>query len=147
MVNVVLYFPTQFHAIVPQITLKIKIYLFFSFRDFIHRTHFHSHPDKQLKKNTQNIRNPFLFCSKIKVSSKNITFSTSCTMSVSIYPGFQYSQKFTLLSNTLVFWTHGFIVSIPSEFTLLSNRYACQRITNVFQYPLNLHCSQTRSTY
>ena len=34
-------------------------------------------------------------------------------------------------------------VSIPSEFTLLSNDKALWLIWYVFQYPLNLHCSQT----
>ena len=34
-------------------------------------------------------------------------------------------------------------VSIPSEFTLLSNCLARERLNVQFQYPLNLHCSQT----
>ena len=34
-------------------------------------------------------------------------------------------------------------VSIPSEFTLLSNEYAVFLVSMLFQYPLNLHCSQT----
>ena len=34
---------------------------------------FHNHRHKQLLKNVQNIRNPFLFCSKIKVSNQKDT--------------------------------------------------------------------------
>ena len=35
-------------------------------------------------------------------------------------------------------------VSIPSEFTLLSNRFFLICTPPTFQYPLNLHCSQTK---
>ena len=34
-------------------------------------------------------------------------------------------------------------VSIPSEFTLLSNAFYVIIFLKRFQYPLNLHCSQT----
>ena len=37
------------------------------------------------------------------------------------------------------------IVSIPSEFTLLSNLCVLYTCPREFQYPLNLHCSQTRT--
>ena len=36
-----------------------------------------------------------------------------------------------------------FFVSIPSEFTLLSNTTSMVKTVRMFQYPLNLHCSQT----
>ena len=36
-----------------------------------------------------------------------------------------------------------FSVSIPSEFTLLSNTVVEVSAVTLFQYPLNLHCSQT----
>ena len=75
-------------------------------------------------------------------------------------------SEFTLLSNTFSYLGKGNVVSIPSEFTLLSNRFDwLRRQINVsipseftllsnheiddifiplFQYPLNLHCSQTK---
>ena len=52
-------------------------------------------------------------------------------------------SEFTLLSNinrcTFSYTT----VSIPSEFTLLSNNKDFLAYASEFQYPLNLHCSQT----
>ena len=53
-------------------------------------------------------------------------------------------SEFTLLSNPaqLKKWFH--LVSIPSEFTLLSNTLYSSRRQRRFQYPLNLHCSQTQ---
>ena len=54
-------------------------------------------------------------------------------------------SEFTLLSNRLqlVQFIRG--VSIPSEFTLLSNTCAGMPKKCKFQYPLNLHCSQTET--
>ena len=42
--------------------------------------------------------------------------------------------------------SNGFLVSIPSEFTLLSNLFIDFGSHFRFQYPLNLHCSQTLYT-
>ena len=56
-------------------------------------------------------------------------------------------SEFTLLSNGT---SDNFVmamVSIPSEFTLLSNHSSNQELAFPFQYPLNLHCSQTTSIY
>ena len=52
-------------------------------------------------------------------------------------------SEFTLLSNGRTIRLYGAVVSIPSEFTLLSNSMLVCIITFSFQYPLNLHCSQT----
>ena len=43
----------------------------------------------------------------------------------------------------LRFWKNPLKVSIPSEFTLLSNLVNSAIAESWFQYPLNLHCSQT----
>ena len=52
-------------------------------------------------------------------------------------------SEFTLLSNFSHLMPGLNRVSIPSEFTLLSN-FASEKIGVIrFQYPLNLHCSQT----
>ena len=52
-------------------------------------------------------------------------------------------SEFTLLSNVDRIEWGGFVVSIPSEFTLLSNAVTFGWKKVWFQYPLNLHCSQT----
>ena len=52
-------------------------------------------------------------------------------------------SEFTLLSNQATNRNNAAIVSIPSEFTLLSNNRLCCVLEMQFQYPLNLHCSQT----
>ena len=52
-------------------------------------------------------------------------------------------SEFTLLSNKSPFKILRASVSIPSEFTLLSNQHKLKRFFQQFQYPLNLHCSQT----
>ena len=56
-------------------------------------------------------------------------------------------SEFTLLSNP-TFWRVTILwVSIPSEFTLLSNSLATLQKAKKFQYPLNLHYSQTISAH
>ena len=52
-------------------------------------------------------------------------------------------SEFTLLSNLSYGFPIFLGVSIPSEFTLLSNYRTIIQDYNPFQYPLNLHCSQT----
>ena len=52
-------------------------------------------------------------------------------------------SEFTLLSNYCSFCFQKMQVSIPSEFTLLSNNSGLTDVSKKFQYPLNLHCSQT----
>ena len=52
-------------------------------------------------------------------------------------------SEFTLLSNQSMGKDYMEQVSIPSEFTLLSNKSAIWTYRARFQYPLNLHCSQT----
>ena len=52
-------------------------------------------------------------------------------------------SEFTLLSNCCPAFSGNIKVSIPSEFTLLSNVKNSLSINSLFQYPLNLHCSQT----
>ena len=52
-------------------------------------------------------------------------------------------SEFTLLSNFVVKNLINSNVSIPSEFTLLSNYSISLECFFLFQYPLNLHCSQT----
>ena len=52
-------------------------------------------------------------------------------------------SEFTLLSNYLCGYSTRGNVSIPSEFTLLSNCRVFFISCKMFQYPLNLHCSQT----
>ena len=54
-------------------------------------------------------------------------------------------SEFTLLSNRETIMIDGLSVSIPSEFTLLSNISLVHFLLFKFQYPLNLHCSQTLS--
>ena len=62
-------------------------------------------------------------------------------------PEWNYSvsipSEFTLLSNNIYYILGKGTVSIPSEFTLLSNRHSGNLWFFLFQYPLNLHCSQT----
>ena len=53
-------------------------------------------------------------------------------------------SEFTLLSNINTHLNRKGTVSIPSEFTLLSNTILTGITDCRFQYPLNLHCSQTR---
>ena len=52
-------------------------------------------------------------------------------------------SEFTLLSNFHPSSSNLAKVSIPSEFTLLSNLCGIIVQFDLFQYPLNLHCSQT----
>ena len=52
-------------------------------------------------------------------------------------------SEFTLLSNIPWNIPIPVPVSIPSEFTLLSNNRLPSGVKFEFQYPLNLHCSQT----
>ena len=52
-------------------------------------------------------------------------------------------SEFTLLSNYRIVLLDNGSVSIPSEFTLLSNISGGNNVALRFQYPLNLHCSQT----
>ena len=52
-------------------------------------------------------------------------------------------SEFTLLSNNVSIIAIICVVSIPSEFTLLSNSLDDYVKARGFQYPLNLHCSQT----
>ena len=52
-------------------------------------------------------------------------------------------SEFTLLSNKCPGNLYQKEVSIPSEFTLLSNTVVEVSAVTLFQYPLNLHCSQT----
>ena len=54
-------------------------------------------------------------------------------------------SEFTLLSNKETKNKEKETVSIPSEFTLLSNAWLTMFCVMGFQYPLNLHCSQTVS--
>ena len=54
-------------------------------------------------------------------------------------------SEFTLLSNRIPVTVISNTVSIPSEFTLLSNTKVVLAALSRFQYPLNLHCSQTIS--
>ena len=55
-------------------------------------------------------------------------------------------SEFTLLSNAISNELLLIAVSIPSEFTLLSNNPCKAHGNGLFQYPLNLHCSQTSSS-
>ena len=55
-------------------------------------------------------------------------------------------SEFTLLSNKNRRYISTSTVSIPSEFTLLSNPVIYGKKGIKFQYPLNLHCSQTLLT-
>ena len=52
---------------------------------------------------------------------------------------------FTLLSNIGLYCRLKVAVWIPSGFTLLSNKHQRKRVWSRFEYPLDLHCSQTRS--
>ena len=55
-------------------------------------------------------------------------------------------SEFTLLSNAWCWYSLIRLVSIPSEFTLLSNPPTLKQLYTTFQYPLNLHCSQTMAS-
>ena len=55
-------------------------------------------------------------------------------------------SEFTLLSNLYSARSAMLSVSIPSEFTLLSNLFSTVFLIGMFQYPLNLHCSQTSNS-
>ena len=91
---------------------------------------------------------------KLKTSSFWFSF---CFNTLWIYTALKQQHirySSSLRFNTLWIYTalkpsfnklYNVFVSIPSEFTLLSNYVGIDTITNVFQYPLNLHCSQTRA--
>ena len=69
------------------------------------------------------------------------TLKLSC-VNVNDFP-VSIPSEFTLLSNLKLVWLTGQQVSIPSEFTLLSNLCVIKKFIYMFQYPLNLHYSQT----
>ena len=54
-------------------------------------------------------------------------------------------SEFTLLSNLMAKGSSPITASIPSEFTLLSNFGRVNFFYFWLQYPLNLHCSQTKA--
>ena len=72
-----------------------------------------------------------------------ITLLSNCLL---IFPAIiivSVPYEITLLSNTDISDTINQLVSVPYEITLLSNMYQCLKISEMFQYLMKLHYSQT----
>ena len=96
-----------------------------------------------------------LHCSQTSIGSVSklyrFQYPLNLHCSQTMYDDFTFLKSFnTLWIYTALKQSHIIkniiVVSIPSEFTLLSNYIDYVPILFLFQYPLNLHCSQTHAS-